>query len=664
MLELAQTPTDEELEEQKRLERVAKKWNKQLSECKKSHEDYRETAYEAYSIYLNDHQLYEVYYPLLWSVVQVEHGACLSSRPRPDIRPRHSDQNPTYKTAAQVMERALEFFLDQTGSEDSLHQTVDDYLVAGLGVPRIKLDSEIIEVDRPELGTTEPVIQNQVVRIEHVPWSRFGWEPAQCWDHVEWVFFEHRMTVREIKAEYGQDVDIAENEDNEGDKSRDTRSRTGTEKELVSVYEIWDKKSKTVVIMTMGSLTPLDVMEDPLGLTGFFPIPCPIMTNVAYDNLIPTTDYTYMEPFDVELNRLYRRSKAVTEQIKAWGVHDASFFEMEDPSLVEDGDSIAIQNLSDRMDGGKMENIMSFAPIRERVETLREITAQIDIKRRHVDDIFGISDILRGSSNPQDGQDTNKIKERWAGIRLQRKQTAVQLMIRDLFRIMSEVTVEHVTAENLSKITQIQVTPEVYALLQNDLMREFAVDVETDSTVVQDENADKRERTELLQALTQYIQIVAPAMQSNMITADLGKEILSIAVSPYSTQSKQLETVIEQLPGQQQQLQQATQQNQQSQQQIQQLQQQIQQKDFALAQYSQADEARKNAESQAKVAKEQAATQKIQSELADQQVQAPETQADIRKTEAETRETEADTALKQKELATPIIPTIGPVNGI
>ena len=100
----------------------------------------------------------------------------------PDIRPRNSDGNRTYSDAAQVMQRALEFYLDQTAFIDNMSRTIDDYLVTGLGIPRIKLDAEIVDTETidPLTGemVSEPFITDQMVRIEHVPWDRFGWEPC------------------------------------------------------------------------------------------------------------------------------------------------------------------------------------------------------------------------------------------------------------------------------------------------------------------------------------------------------------------------------------------------------------------------------------------------------------------------------------------------------
>jgi len=617
---------DEISPEQERLQKAQKKWIARIEREKSIHEDYRDTADEAWAIYLDDMSGHEVYYPLLWSVVNVQHAAVYSDKPIPDIRPRNSDKNPVFSDAADVMQRALEFYIDNTAFDDNVHRSVDDYLVAGLGVPRVKLDAEITSVplDAPVTGiegeeiTEEEIITNQMIRIEHVPWNRFGWEICEAWEHVDWIYYRHRMAPKKVRARWGKDASFNTGDSGTGnDDDHDTGRRKKGQRSLVNVYEIWDRETKQVIHLAEGGNTPLEVIDDPLGLTDFFPSPPPAMTNMPSDDLEPVPDYNYIQWFDQELNRLYKRARNLTEQIKGASIHDASFFELENMAEIEDGDSIAVQNTSERMEGKPdLRGLIHFFPIQEKAQVLETVNKQIELKRRHVDDLLGISDIIRGSSNPQDGQETQKIKERWSGIRLRRKQRLVQKMVRNLFRLMSEVTVKHVTRENLSAMTQIQIDDATWQVLQNDVLREFTTDLETDSTIARDEFEDKKQRTELMTGIAQYVQAVAPAVAQNIIPADLGKELLKVVMSPYKDQSRELEDIIEKMPGTQQQLQQI----QKLQGQVKQLTEQTQQKDYALAQFSQSEEQRQNQETGSKVALDNAKVQQIMADIpADQQ---------------------------------------------
>jgi hypothetical protein len=195
-------------------------------------------------------------------------------------------------------------------------------------------------------------------------------------------------------------------------------------------------------------------------------------------------------------------------------------------------------------------------------------------------------------------------------------------------------------------MTQIKMEPGVYELLRNDLMREFAIDIETDSTIMKDEGMEREQRAGLLTAVTGYVDKFAPAVASNLIPADLATEMLKIAAEPYKKYSRGLDDVLEQLPNNMKQLNKAQQQIQQLSGQTEQLNGQLQkqtgdmqQMQYALDQFSQAEEARKTQESAAKTAKDQATAAKTGAGVQDEQMQPALTQAEI-------EVKQADTALK------------------
>ena len=658
-------------QEEERRRKMVPMWLKRIDKEQEVHEDYRKSAQDAWAVALNDVPGYEVYYPLLWTVSQVQSAAIYSGAPIPDIRARNtSDRNKQFKHAAQVMQRALEFYLDQTSFDANMGRTINDYLIAACGVPRVKIDTEIIEgqpiLDEMGMDTEEfeEEIGMQVVRLEHVPWDQFGWEPVSNWDHCDWVYYAHEMPPKQVKKRWGVDITASDREDAANRKDKNRRSRTNPKTDDVQIYEIWCKVKREVIVIAEGHDMPLEVTPDPLGMMDFFPSPQPAFTNLAPDELIPTTDYTYIESFDKELQRLYKRRRAIVEQIKAASLHDSSLVEIEDWKTIEDGDSVPVDHLQERMDGGAdLRKVIMFWPNEERIATIKEITQQIMLIRQQVDEMLGISDVLRGSSNPQDGQETNKIKERWAGIRLRPKQLEVQRIVRDVFRMMAELTVEHVTPDNLAAMTQMEVNEEITQILRNDLMREFSIDVETDSTVAKDEMAERTQRTELLQGIVQYVQVVAPAVAQKAIPADLAREILQIATDPYKKYSRGLDDVIEQLPSTMQQLGQANAQIGQMTGALQQKDKEIQEKDYSLAQYSQADEQRKTMESQGKVAKDMSTAQKNTGAATLDQVKAMLTQVQTMVEEATIGNVQADTGLKQAQTVDTLRPDPGPTAG-
>lgn len=116
----------------------------------------------------------------------------------------------------------------------------------------------------------------------------------------------------------------------------------------------------------------------------------------------------------------------------------------------------------------------------------------------------------------------------------------------------------------------------VLQVLKSDMMRNLAIDVETDSTVALEDEEEKRQKIEFLNYVTPFLQNILPAIQQGALPGDVGKELILFAIRAFK-HGRQLEDAIEAAPGTMQQLQQFQQQLQQLQQQMQQMQQAAQQ---------------------------------------------------------------------------------------
>jgi hypothetical protein len=72
----------------------------------------------------------------------------------------------------------------------------------------------------------------------------------------------------------------------------------------------------------------------------------------------------------------------------------------------------------------------------------------------------------------------------------------------------------HFSLETFQQMTGLPVTEEHLALMRNDLLRTFRIDIETDSTVAPDEQAEKQQMAEALQTIGQFMGTMAPIIQT------------------------------------------------------------------------------------------------------------------------------------------------------
>lgn len=562
------------------------------------------------------------------------------NQPQPVSAPTVDDNK-----LAQCIERGLGYVIDTTEFDADGHMAVNDLLVAALGIAKVEMDTEtekrpvvnpatgqpiMLDMEsgqpfNPMVHTGEPipalseVIVDQTLRLRHFSHSQFRWEPQQHWSQVSWVGFDHWMTADEIREQFKKDVATGSDREDGGADST-SKPDANKYKHLFCVTEIWNKKDKTRLFVTDAYADLLGEDEDPLGLKGFFPCPKPMLLNVRGDDLVPTPDYAYCEEMFKYCSRLTVRINKLTDQIKDIGFYDAGFPELAQLTSQMDGNLIPIANLSARLEklgnlGKGYDAVVAKQDNTGKVAVLQQLVQLRDLQKQAIWEIYGISDIQRGSTDPNETATAQNIKAEWANVRVGERIRIVALFFRDVFRLMAEIMAEKFQPDILEKMTGIELNEAEIEILHSDYGRCYAIDVESDSTVVQDESAEKAQRLEFLNTVSQFIQQLLPAITQNVIPADMGKELLLFAVNTFKN-GRQLEQSINNLPGTMQQLSQLSTTNQQAQAQIQQLTKQLQDLQAQLQKINQGKEQRDNVKVSADAEKTAAETTRTQLESA------------------------------------------------
>src|SRR5690242_12154545 len=83
----------------------------------------------------------------------------------------------------------------------------------------------------------------------------------------------------------------------------------------------------------------------------------------------------------------------------------------------------------------------------------------------------------------------------------------------------------------------------VVALLRNDRMRGFRIDVETDSLVEADQNQEKANATELVAAIANFFKEFGPVVQAQPALAPMVSDLLCFALRRYKVGAELEETV-------------------------------------------------------------------------------------------------------------------------
>lgn len=607
-------------------------WLKRIEREKKAHEPFRKQAKEAEDAYLQTQKEAEPVnpskgqaVPMFWSNVKVLHAALFSRMPRPDVRKRNVDTpDGTARQISTMTERALTFVQDTTTYDQSAHQSVNDFLVCALG--QAKIEMEVIEDEIPVLNpmTGQPIIMDgqplmqsvivsRTLSQRYIHWRNFHWEPSVSWEQVSWVAYDHWMGRDELEAKFGYKLP----ERATGGDQADNRLNASKYEQQFCVHEVWDKSTRTVLFVCDACDDVLEVRDDPLGLKDFFASPQPMMANVSGAEVLPKPDFVFIRR-TLELINLYaKRIEALTRQLKDWGYYDASFTELSKVNQADDGTWFPITGMAERlgMAGGSANGstLIASPDNMKKAQVIANLIDQFERQKQLLWELIGLADIMRGASDPSETASAQRIKNQWSNVRLAPYMNTISQFFRECFRIMAEVISEKFEPHQIQQMTGIEVTPEMQQVMKNDFLRQYAIDVETDSTIAQDDNLEREQRNETSKVIGDMLQSMVPAINAGQLPADIAKALMlfTVRTTKYGTE---FEEAINQLPDTMQQIGQLQQQVQQGQQQAMQLQQQLQDAQNQLAQVNQGKEMRDNAKTQADVQEKGASTMRQQAD--------------------------------------------------
>lgn len=393
---------------------------------------------------------------ILWSNTETLSPALYNSTPTPDVRRRFRDKDPVGKAAAELLERGLDYAIDAYDFDDIMQDAIHDTLIVGRAVARVRympsFKTESMQtVDGSDEDGSYEALETEQVICELVPWADFRHGPGKRWRDVSWVAFKSQLTREELIEKFGAIGKTIELEDVElGDEHKDVDDQERDVFKRLPVWEIWDKDKREVVFIAQTYKDkPLKVEPDPMGLDGFFPIPRPMYSIRSTKNLVPIPEYTLYEDQARELDRISARIVKLIAAIKFRGIYDATIGELKD--LLGEDETVfrPAQNVTALIERGGLEKAIWTMPIEMAANVLAALYQSRDQTKQVIYEITGISDILRGSTDPNETATAQGIKNQWGALRLQRRQAEVQRFARDVLRLKAEIIAEKFQPETV-----------------------------------------------------------------------------------------------------------------------------------------------------------------------------------------------------------------------
>ncbi|TBD67597.1 hypothetical protein ELH16_04645 [Rhizobium ruizarguesonis] len=454
-------------------------------------------------------------------------------------------------------------------------------------------------------GAPPEAISDERVCIDYVHWSDFLHSPARRWKDVTWVARRVPMTDEEMEKRFGPDAMTSLQAQAAGSNKGSNQTERAENEGKTHVWEIWCKSENYTVWIADGAPVALEVSEPPLDLTHFWPCPRPAYGTMSTSSLIPVPDYVYYQQQCDEIDLLTKRVNKLTDQLRLkvfYPSGDGAISPAIEKAMRPENDTVMvpIPEWAAFTDKGGSKAIVTL-PIDE---VQKVIIACIQARKQLIEDVYqitGISDIVRGDTQASETATAQRIKSQWGSIRIRDRQSELARFARDIIRLAGEIICDQFQPETLMLVSGIklpsmaekqqvqmqmqqmqmaaqqaaaraqqmgqpappppQMPPqleqmmqqptidEVVQLLRNDSIRGFQIDIETDSTIEPDEDAEKQRRMEFVQMIGGFLQQAGAMAQQNPMLVPVMVETLLFAARGFRA-GRQLESTLEQVGAQ------------------------------------------------------------------------------------------------------------------
>lgn len=528
-------------------------------------------------------------FAVLWANQETLRPAVYARPAIPNVSRRFDDPDPIGRVASEVLERALSANMDGYDFDEHCKLARNDYLLFARGqlwaryVPTFAKDApeQVDSDDEGQVITAEAaqdVVDYEEALCDYVAWEDFGTNKARNWSEVYMVWRRVYLTREELTKRFGDELGKAIPLDWTPTDTDDNKKDNDAEQfKKARIYEIWDKSSRKVFWISKGFTDrPLDERDDPLGLKDFFPCPRPLLGTCGADSIVPVPDYEYYRDQAEEVDLLTQRIGVLTKALKVTGFYagDEQVIFQQVFSDSNENRLVPVPTWAMFQDKGGAKGLIEYVPI-DMVAAV--LTGCFEARKQILDDIYqitGISDIMRGDTDPNETKGAQELKSTWGSSRVREKQNEMARFVRDALRIKAEIIAGKFSTQTLARMTNVKLLtnmekqkitaamqafeqaqkvkaayaaqqpqqpgmapqapaqPEqppippdqlalmqqpswedVDALLKSNSQRLFQIDVETDSTIELDEQREKQQATEYVTAVGTVLSNSMPMIQ-------------------------------------------------------------------------------------------------------------------------------------------------------
>ncbi len=325
---------------------------------------------------------------ILWSNVQTLLPSLYAKRPDPVVERRFLDHDPVGRVASTMLERTLDYEIEDNGFHEAVQAAVLDYLLPGRGqvwvrfepaaggpedddgalspeqeggspyddetAPSAKYEGDAAGTGaggysagdisngtsnmsasvRPMGAVSSPLLGHnggppldeafECCPVDYVHYTDFFTSQARVWSEVTWVARRVWMGRGELTDRWPDVGKDIPLQRPRDEAGRFASSDDGDELRKAEIFEIWCKVTGKVKFLCLSWDRMIEEVDDPLHLKEFWPCPRPLRATITHDTIEPVADYVEYQDQAEQLDELTNRISSLISSLKVAGAYDAT----------------------------------------------------------------------------------------------------------------------------------------------------------------------------------------------------------------------------------------------------------------------------------------------------------------------------------------------------
>ena len=201
---------------------------------------------------------------------------------------------------------------------------------------------------------------------------------------------------------------------------------------------------------------------------------------------------------------------------------------------------------------GGLQGVIDWFPIKDVVETLVRLREVRDETIGLLQQVTGMSDIMRGELSGQyEGVGQSQMKAKFGSIRIQALQDEFAKFVTDLMQVKGEIICKHFDIQRMANLANVEAMNDDPEMIMQGLMllkdwdqANIRIDVKPESVAMVDFAQKQAERTEFLGAVAKYFQMASPMMDADPAATPFILQMLQWGLAGFKG-SKDIEGVLD-----------------------------------------------------------------------------------------------------------------------